>query len=107
MAAFIIENSGGRKVWVDIAMPATWNGDRSEVAVTDLDMDVERLGGAAPVLLDVDEFEEARLARGYPESVVRAARKSAQDLFERVRDHVEPFDTIGWRWLEAAVDNPA
>ena len=81
-------------LYVDIATPATWDGD--VLRSTDLDLDVIRMAPEPPVGLpapfgltagwgelfidDEDEFLEHQVTYGYPEDVIAAARASADGV---------------------------
>jgi len=91
--------TGRFEVYVDIAAPATWDGDRVEIV--DLDLDVVRWREDRRVeVLDVDEFEEHRVRYGYPPDVVAHARAAADDIVSRVSAGDEPFGSAPTGWME-------
>jgi protein associated with RNAse G/E len=79
-------------IYVDICTPATWTRER--VTVIDLDFDViawTDAKGAGIELVDEDEFEQHRVALGYPEDLQRNARRAASDVVARMRAGAPPF----------------
>jgi hypothetical protein len=86
------------ELYVDITTAAVWR-DQSTVEAIDLDLDVARFRDGRVELLDEDEFEERRLAFGYPDDVVRQAVDTAHAVLEAVREGREPFGTVGAQWL--------
>ena len=96
------DDPDGRELYVDVATPATWVGDRSRVTMIDLDLDVVRDVDGTVELLDEDEFEPHRIEWAYPDHVVAAARTTAAQLVGRVTDRGEPFGSVGLGWLQRA-----
>jgi len=89
-------------LYVDICTPAVWT-ERGARTI-DLDFDVivwcEAMGRGIE-LVDVNEFEEHRVALGYPDALVADARRAAADVLERVRAARPPFDVEHVRpWLD-------
>ncbi len=79
-------------IYVDICTPATWSDGL--VSVIDLDLDVVRwtaAKGGHVELLDDDEFEEHRIALGYPDQLQADARRAAADILDRVTRAEPPF----------------
>jgi protein associated with RNAse G/E len=94
-------NEGGDfEIYVDIATPPRWDGDR--VTMIDLDLDVVRHRDGRTLVLDEDEFDEHRATLGYPPDVVDRARTTTAAVFLDVERRTPPFDATGERWLEAA-----
>lgn len=87
-------------VYVDIITPAEW--DEDTVRMVDLDLDVVRRLDGTVEIHDEDEFDEHRVAFGYPEAVVAMARTVTARLAIDVEQRVEPFGAAGDRWLEVA-----
>ncbi len=94
-------NEGGNyEIYVDIATPPRWDGDR--VTMIDLDLDVVRHRDGRTLVLDEDEFDEHRVALSYPPDVVDRARTTTAAVYLDVERHAPPFDETGARWLETA-----
>lgn len=88
------------RTYVDVITPAVWNGDT--VRMVDLDLDVVRRSDGSVEVDDEDEFEEHKVAFGYPEHVVDRARTEAAQLVLAVEQGREPFGAVGDRWLEVS-----
>ena len=86
------------RTYVDVITPAVWDGDT--VRMVDLDLDVVRRRDGTVEVDDEDEFEEHKVAFGYPEHVVDRARTEAAQLVLAVEQDKEPFGVVGDRWLE-------
>lgn len=95
-------------LYIDVTTPPVWDG--GVLRAVDLDLDVIRLtehhhrgpvaGRAGEVVVDdEDEFEEHRVAFGYPATVVEAARLSCDRLVAAVRAGTAPYDGTHLRWL--------
>ena len=94
-------NEGGDfEIYVDIATPPRWDGDR--VTMIDLDLDVVRHRDGRTLVLDEDEFDEHRVSLGYPPDLVDRARTTTAAVFLDVERRIPPFDATGAQWLEAA-----
>jgi hypothetical protein len=91
-------------VYVDVTTPAAWDG--TTVTLVDLDLDVIVGRDGSLMLDDEDEFDEHRVALGYPEEVVELARRSAADLMSAAGDGREPFGDAARGWLHALTDAP-
>ncbi|GAA4995676.1 hypothetical protein GCM10023317_24990 [Actinopolymorpha pittospori] len=76
--------------YVDITTPPEVS--ETDVQLVDLDLDVVKTWDGEVALLDEDEFEHNRLARGYPVRVVRDALKSESNVREALLGHTFPFD---------------
>lgn len=83
-------------LYVDIAMPAIIEGE--SIRAIDLDLDVvRRLDGSVEVL-DRDEFDEHRIAFGYPDDVVEHALNAADhvvDIMSAGRSPLTPLPAGG------------
>ncbi len=80
-------------LYVDICTPPTWS--ERGVRMVDLDFDVvvwNAEKGGTVELVDVEEFEEHRVALAYPDDIVESARRAAMDILARVRDLRAPFN---------------
>jgi uncharacterized protein len=84
-------------VYVDVATPPVWQG--AAVSMVDLDLDVIVSRDGDVLLDDQDEFEEHRVALGYPDHVVDLARRTAADLMAAAVGGREPFGPTGGSWL--------
>lgn len=103
-------------LYVDVTTPATWDGQ--VLRSIDLDLDVIRLPAELPAggppapwaeppvgpggvfVDDEDEFEEHRVAFGYPADVVAAARASCDEVLAAVHAGAAPYDGTHLRWLD-------
>jgi protein associated with RNAse G/E len=83
--------------YVDVATPATRDGD--VITFVDLDLDVERLDRGVVTILDRDEFDENRVRLGYPADVVARAVATADEVAEWMQSGREPFGVISQYWL--------
>lgn len=103
-------------VYVDMTTPPVWDG--TVLRAVDLDLDVVRLADPFPPAVaaqaaalgrspgevyvdDEDEFEEHRVAYGYPDDVVAATRASCDEVLAAVRERRAPYDGTHLRWLDA------
>lgn len=79
--------------YVDITTPAQVD-ERGvpSVHLVDLDLDVVRTWDDEVEVLDVDEFEEHRLALGYPDGIVKDALRSAAEVRQAMTAGTHPFD---------------
>lgn len=88
-------------LYVDIITPPVWDGDR--VTMIDLDLDIERrLADGEVSIVDEDEFAERQVSLGYPDHVVREARRAADEVASLVASGVEPFSAAGAHWMQVA-----
>ena len=105
------------RVYIDIAWDVRWDGD--EPTGIDMDLDVVRRETDAPYIdregvlrqpgdvyiEDRDEWDEHRVAYGYPRDIVERLEAVAVDLETRVRANEEPFDdATAHRWLRRLAD---
>jgi hypothetical protein len=87
-------------LYVDIATPPTWSGDR--VSSVDLDLDVVRGWSGRVWVDDEDEFAEHRVRWRYPEALVRLATRSCEAVRAAVHDRRPPYDADTARpWFAA------
>ncbi|MGH8906304.1 MAG: DUF402 domain-containing protein [Egibacteraceae bacterium] len=83
--------------YVNVATPSTWHD--GVVRFVDLDLDVIWPAGSDQVLLDdEDEFEEHRLAFGYPDALVERARRTAAEVQALFATRTPPFDGSLYAW---------
>ena len=87
------------QTYVDVTTPSEWVAG-SHLTTVDLDLDVVLQFDGALFIDDEDEFDEHRLAYGYPSDVVDTARRTASEMIEAVRARREPFGDVGRLWLE-------
>ena len=88
---------GNLPVYVNIGMPAAWNGDR--VTQVDLDLDVVRTRSGEILVIDRDEFEENQVRFGYPPEIVTATERAAGQALEKVRRREPPFNGCHETWM--------
>jgi hypothetical protein len=84
-------------MYVNIATPCEWHGDR--VTQIDLDLDVVRTLDGAVEILDEDEFIDHQVRYEYPQNLIDgalAATETAVNMLEQTR---EPFAVAADRWL--------
>jgi uncharacterized protein len=91
---------GGVAIYVDVTDTPRYDG--RVVSATDLDLDVVAWRDGAVEIIDVDEFDEHRLALGYPPEVVDKALSTADWLLDTIRAEAPPFDANGTTWLQRA-----
>jgi hypothetical protein len=89
-------------VYVDVAAGPAQVHARS-ITFVDVDLDVMRDLDGQTRIIDVDEFEEHRISLAYPETLVAAARATADELHAAVSAQREPFGRDGLTWLEHAL----
>jgi len=86
-------------VYVDVTTTAHWvRSDRVELI--DLDLDVVQRGDGTVCVDDEAEFEEHRVALGYPARMVASARTAAARLVLDIESGTAPFDGTGREWLD-------
>ncbi|WP_162599884.1 DUF402 domain-containing protein [Nocardioides solisilvae] len=86
-------------LYVDVTTPATWDG--GTLRAVDLDLDVLAGDDGRVLVDDEDEFDEHRVALGYPDEVVEAARAGCAAVLAAVRGGHPPYDGAHRRWLDA------
>jgi hypothetical protein len=101
-------------VYVDMTTTARWqrrdpaldhwgeDGPEWEVTMVDLDLDVVLTREGHLFVEDEDEFDEHRVALGYPPEVVRLAEASRDAVLAAVGRGDEPFGSVGHAWLRRA-----
>jgi protein associated with RNAse G/E len=85
------------RVYIDVAWDAGWR-DGEPVGI-DMDLDVVDQDPRGVWIDDEDEWEEHRVAYGYPLDIVARLEAVAADLERRVAAHEPPFDhatATGW-----------
>jgi protein associated with RNAse G/E len=87
--------------YVDICTPPRWDGDR--VTMVDLDLDVVRTSSGHVEIVDRDEFDEHRVALGYPADWVASAEAAAAKVADRLAAEVPPFGATARAWRERFV----
>ncbi|MGN8553847.1 UNVERIFIED_CONTAM: hypothetical protein OHV15_14800 [Microbacterium sp. SLM126] len=93
------------RTYIDLAWDVHWEGD--EPSGIDMDLDVVDREGTGVYIDDQDEWEEHRVAYGYPLEVVDRLEALALDLERRVIAHEAPFDDAtpdAWLARLAALD---
>ncbi|MEN3271942.1 MAG: uncharacterized protein V7636_703 [Actinomycetota bacterium] len=88
---------GDVRLYIDVTNEPTRSGDC--VHAIDLDLDVLRWADGRVTLDDEDEFDEHRVAFGYPDDVAAKARATAAELLDAVRASEEPFAAASSTWL--------
>jgi protein associated with RNAse G/E len=87
------------EVYCDVIAPYRWTGP-AEITVVDLDIDLLRYRADGRVEVeDEDEFEEHRVAYGYPSEVVDGALAGAASLRAALTADEEPFAGHYRTWL--------
>jgi protein associated with RNAse G/E len=80
------------RVYIDIAWDVTWRD--GEPTGIDMDLDVVDREGQGVYIDDRDEWDEHRVAYGYPADVVATLDALATDLERRVTAQEAPFDPV-------------
>jgi uncharacterized protein len=94
------------RVYIDLAWDVRWSGDGEPTGV-DMDLDVVAHLDRGVYIDDRDEWDEHRVAYGYPLDVVAHLETLAVDLETRVTAGEAPFDAAtadGWLAELAALD---
>ncbi|WP_243074182.1 DUF402 domain-containing protein [Microbacterium sp. SS28] len=99
-AATFNAEPGAYRVYIDIAWDLRWDGD--EPTGVDMDLDVvDTRDGRGIWIDDRDEWDEHRVAYGYPRELVEHLEQLAVDLERRVTDRIAPYDLATPRhWLD-------
>lgn len=97
VATFFPPSPDGVRVYVDIVDAL----DVEALTAIDMDLDVV-LAGDRLWIDDEDEFEEHRVALGYPDALAERCRADAAHVLELIRDSAAPFDGRAARWLALA-----
>jgi len=88
------------RVYVDIAADVRWHRESRTLTAIDMDLDVIRTDDERGVWIDdEDEFDEHRVAMGYPDDVAAATEATAAEVLRLVRTRVAPFDGHADAWL--------
>ena len=87
-------------IGVDICTPPTL--EESGWNYVDLELDLARLADGRVMLVDEDEFEQARIDCQLPHDVIAAAHSAAAELQIRLARDTEPVVAAGWDWLDKA-----
>ncbi len=85
-------------IGVDICTPPSL--DAAGWKYVDLELDLARLADGRVMLVDEDEFEQARIDCELPRDVITAARSAASELQVRLARENEPVVAAGWGWLD-------
>jgi hypothetical protein len=103
-SAFFVPATPDRpqQLYVDITTPAILTPGL--ITFVDLDLDVEILGDAPPVVLDEDEFEAHRRQWRYPDPVVENATRTVAEIHAVMTSGAEPFGSVWRRWWAAALE---
>lgn len=98
-AATFNAEPGTYRVYIDIAWDLHWEGQ--EPTGVDMDLDVvDTRDGRGIWIDDRDEWDEHRVAYGYPLGLVGTLETLAVDLEQRVTARVAPFDdATAQHWL--------
>ncbi len=99
-AATFNASPGSYRVYIDIAWDVHWEDE--EPTGIDMDLDVvDTRDGRGIWIDDRDEWDEHRVAYGYPLDLVERLEALAVDLERRVTAHEAPFDDpTPQRWLD-------
>jgi hypothetical protein len=93
------------EIYVDVATPPKWNGDR--VTMIDLDLDVIRHRDGRVTVEDEDEFLAHQVEYEYPPHLIDRARTATAQIAVAVARRDPPFDDTGEAWLEKAKQRAA
>lgn len=89
----------GRWCAADVCTPVSIAPDR--YSYDDLEIDVVGNEEGFLMVVDEDEFEEARASVPYPTNVADAALVARGELVHAMTERIEPFGDTGWRYLTA------
>jgi len=93
---------GPYELYVDIATPVRWDGDRA--TLIDLDLDVTRIRDTGEVhVLDEDEFQQHQVVYDYPSNIIDKARTATARVAVDVERRTEPFGHVATAWMARAV----
>ncbi|EWT03129.1 hypothetical protein N865_01525 [Intrasporangium oryzae NRRL B-24470] len=93
-------------LYVDMATPATWRQLAPavwEVTMVDLDLDVVLRREGHLFVDDEDEFAVHQVDLDYPPEIIELARRTSDVVYDAIASGVEPFATVGFDVLDAAV----
>lgn len=90
------------RVYVDMSTEIGWLRMRHgwEVNSVDMDLDVIRSIKHGVFIDDEDEFDEHIVKFEYPAALTAEMRETAQQVYQQVRDGIEPFGTVATTWFE-------
>ena len=100
------------RIYIDLGWDVGWHEEDGRLEPTGIDMDldvVKAVDGRGIWIDDRDEWDEHRVAYGYPLDLVERLESLAVDLEARVRHGVPPFDdATPDSWLDrlAALEPP-
>jgi protein associated with RNAse G/E len=93
------------RVYIDIAWDVRWRD--GEPTGIDMDLDVVDREDGGVYIDDRDEWDEHRIAYGYPAEVVTELDALAYELERQVAAHTAPFDLdTGERWIARLAEFP-
>jgi protein associated with RNAse G/E len=93
------------RVYIDLAWDAQWTG--AEPTGIDMDLDVIDQAERGIWIDDRDEWDEHRVAYGYPLDIVDRLEQVAVDLERAVTAHEAPFDpATAAHWLDVLAALP-
>ncbi len=88
------------QIYIDVAWDVGWDPATGDPVGIDMDLDVVKTRDARGVWIDdVDEWDEHRVALGYPLELVDRLERVAADLEQQVRSEAAPYDgptAAGW-----------
>jgi uncharacterized protein len=90
----------GGSVWTYVDMTTVPKWDGRTIRAVDLDLDVVEALDRTVYVDDQDEFDEHRVAFGYPRDVVDLAMATRDVVLTAVRDKYPPFDGTSAPWLD-------
>lgn len=90
-----------RWIGVDICTPPVLGTDGW--AYDDLEIDLVAAPGQPVLVLDEEEFEEARHRIPYPTHITEAALRARDSVRVMLEQRLEPFGSVGWKHLDDAV----
>lgn len=90
----------GRWCAADVCTPVTIAAEAH--SYDDLEIDVVGNEDGFLMVVDEDEFEEARASVPYPSSVAEAALAARDELVRAMTERIEPFGDRGWSYLAGA-----
>ncbi len=98
VATFFPPSAEGVRVYVDIV------AELDVAAFTAIDMDLDVVLASDRLWIDdEDEFEEHRVAMGYPDALAEQCRADAVRVVELIREGAPPFDGRAEGWLALAM----
>lgn len=96
-------NAADPLVDVDIVLPVCWgDGTLDEV---DLELDILRVTNGNVYIRDQDEFERVQQEWAMPLALAAQAKVTCAEIYDQVRHDVEPFHSVGHRWLASFLES--